>query len=580
MMSPDRQFALVFNGEIYNYRDIRDTLKSRGYEFKSSGDTEVVLYGLIEFGADLLTRMNGIFALAFWDMAKRELLLARDQVGVKPLYYTTFSDGALIFASELKALLAHPEVPRRLDPEVLTQHLVFCHSCSDNTILQGIKRLPPGSFMKWDDKKRRLEISQFWKPRYEPKSDMPRNDAVLELRSLLREATSRQMISDVPVGLFLSGGLDSALISALAKAEASAKSLKAFTITYPPSHNTVDRLVEDAPYARFLAQRLAIDQEEEEITPEIATLWPSLIYHLDEPLADPAAIAAYMVCRRARAQGFPVLLSGQGADELFAGYPRYQALTYASMLDGLPQFTRTALGAVSKLLPEAGVDGGVRVIRRTRRFLTSLAQTPDERFLSFAAPTAEKAALAVLSDDFRNGLRSRKPGDTSRAQMEAGGLNGTDRWLNRDFTSYLPNHNLLYMDKMGMAASVEVRVPLLDMELVNRVNMYPDTWKVTRGTTKSILRDAARGIVPDEIIDRPKAGFGAPYKKWLRDDLHEMWEDLTAEGVVKRRGWFDYESLKSARALSQSGKRDLYMLQWAVLTVELWARQLLDRAPA
>jgi asparagine synthase (glutamine-hydrolysing) len=329
-----------------------------------------------------------------------------------------------------------------------------------------------------------------------------------------------------------------------------------------------------------VADRLKLSHIKWEIKPEVADLWPRLLYHLDEPIADPAAIACYLISKLARNNQTKVLLSGQGADELFAGYPRYRVMNATSLSDCLPSSLKKLVAWGGSSLPGAREGKFGAYIRRIRRVLVSLEKNPDRRFMSYCANTPDEAVLGILSPEVRRQIGAILPSDQCIRHMDQVGLTGVDRWLERDLTTYLPNHNLLYTDKMSMAAGVETRVPLLDLELVNMVTAMPVDWKVRGGMTKAILRDACRGIVPDKVIDRPKAGFGAPYRKWLRYDLAEMWEDLTSERVVQRRGWFDHLGLKRIRELSQTGKQDLYMLQWAVLTIELWARQFIDRNPA
>ncbi|HYE97859.1 MAG TPA: asparagine synthase (glutamine-hydrolyzing) [Planctomycetota bacterium] len=577
MKSPDGRFVLAYNGEIYNFAELRDGLRARGETFRSTGDTEVLLLGLARHGADFVKRLNGMFAFALWDRFEQELLLARDPLGVKPLYLAEPAPGELVFASEIKAVLAHPAVPRAPDFDALLQHLAFGHACGDRTALRGVRRLPPGHLLRW--RKGRPTLERYWTPPFGSAQGTTRSEAVDRLRDALRRATRRQLVSDVPVGAFFSGGLDSTLLTALTLGEGAPKGFTAFTITYPSAENVLDRAEEDAPFARRAADALGIRQVEREIKPDVTDLLPRLVWHLDEPLVDPAVIACFLVSRVARESGTPVLLSGQGGDELFAGYPRYRAMAASAWLDRAPSPVRRAAAGLGRLLPGARAGRLGATARRLRRALSSVDEAPDRRFLAYCAGTPDEAIAGVLSPDVLAELGGRRPSDDCLLRMDSERLTGVDRWLERDLSVYLPNHNLLYTDKMGMAVGLEARVPLLDLELVEAVARYPAEWKISGGTTKAILRDAARGTVPDEVIDRPKAGFGAPYRKWLRHDLEALWGDLTADAVVRRRGWFDPAGLRKARELSQSGRQDLYMLQWAVLTIEVWARQFIDRSP-
>ncbi|WP_295443132.1 asparagine synthase (glutamine-hydrolyzing) [uncultured Thiodictyon sp.] len=573
MHSADGRFVLVFNGEIYNFQGLRRDLIARGHGFGSTGDTEVLLHGLVAHGAAFVERLNGIFAFALWDRRDRELLIARDPLGVKPLYYAEPNPGTLLFGSEIKSLLQHPGLSREPDFVALQQHLGYCHASDGRTALRSVKRLLPGCLLRWR-KGRALDVQRYWPNPFGRTPLRDRPSELIELRRQLHTATRRQMVADVPVGMFLSGGLDSSLITALAAREANAK-FDCFTVAYSSADNRLDRAGEDLPHARDLAQRLGLPLHEIVIEPKVADLWPELVWHLDEPLADPAAIACYLICRLAREQGVKVLLSGQGADELFCGYPRYQVLHATAGLDRLPLAPRRLIARLTRALPGAREGRFGSMLRRVRRVLAELGEPAATRFLNLCASTPQAEISRVWSPAVRDALGTETFRDDCVRHIAETGLTGLSALQERDLAIYLPNHNLNYTDKMSMAVGIEARVPLLDLDLVERVTRYPYPWLLGRDT-KVLLREAARGLVPDAIIDRPKAGFGAPYRKWLRYDLADMWHEVTSESAVKGRGWFDYKALQDARARSQSGQDDLYMLQWAVLTMELWARRFID----
>ena len=564
MTSPDGRFVLTYNGEIYNYRELQKTLEARGASFRSTGDTEVLLAGWRQEGERFVERLNGMFAFAVWDRRERVLTLARDPLGIKPLYFTQLANGALLFASEIKALCAHPGLKREPDLAVLQQHLTFCHACGPRTALRGVRRLEPGTLLRWRADTRTLDEHRYWQLDFETVGGKSRDDAVMELRGQLEKAVVDQLVSDVPVGVFLSGGLDSTLVTALA-ARARGRDLEGYTITYPSEDNRLDGFDEDAPHARSAAEALGIRLREIEIRPRVAELWPRLVYHLDEPIADPAAIACYLISRLARDSGTPVLLSGQGADELFAGYPRYRALQATQRFDALPLALRRGLAAAGRRLPGALEHRMGALLRRGRRVLSEVDLSFEDRFLAYSAPTPVAEVSRLWSPAARDEIAGESPWDACRQTMQARGLSGLHRFLDRDLRIYLPNHNLLYTDKMGMAVGLEARVPLIDRDLVTSAAGYPEDWKLkpqawglaTAGGTKAILRDAARGLVPDATIARGKAGFGAPLRKWLRYDLAEMWHDLTSREAVERRGWFDPSKLQEARERSQRGEADL-----------------------
>jgi asparagine synthase (glutamine-hydrolysing) len=445
--------------------------------------------------------------------------------------------------------------------------------------LKGIYRLGQGMLLKWKGSNKSPQIKPYWKPDFSQNSDKTYSETIESLRSSVQAAVKRQMVSDVPVGSFLSGGLDSSLITLLAAGHVD-KDFQCFTITYPSSENRLDQFVDDTPYALKISQSLGKTQIMINIKPEVGPLLERLLWHMDEPIADPAIIASYLISQYARKNGTTVLLSGQGADELFGGYPRYQAMYLVNLFQFLPTFIQEWIVRGSSLVPGA-IEGTLGAkLRRIRRVLSEMTDMPDNRFMAYCSATSDQHIHHILHPDIREILKYRSSAEQSLAMIRSCNTNNGNKYLYRDFIDYLPNHNLLYMDKMSMAEGVETRVPLLDLEIVEKVTSLPFKWKVSGLKTKKILRDAARGIVPGEIIRRPKAGFGAPYRKWLRYDLHEMWDELTSETALRRRGWFDFDGVKEIRKLSQTGNIDLYMLQWAILTIELWARQFIDKNPA
>ena len=574
MVASDDRGVLVYNGELYNYLELKEDLVAKGYKFSSSGDTEVLLNGLVEYGEAFLQKLNGIFAFAFWQPRSDELLLVRDQLGIKPLYYTELGAGELLFSSEIKAFYAHPGFKAEPDFDGIQQHLAYCHSSVDSTALAGVRRLLPGHLLRW--RKGGFSIERYWRADYSALAGESLEGASTNLAECIETAVLGQLVSDVPVGAFLSGGLDSSLITALA-ARKLGSGLRCYTSTYDTSDNKLDQANPDAPYARQLAKKLGLQLDEITLSPNVADLLPQLIYHLDEPIADPAAIACYLISREASKHGTKVLLSGQGADELFSGYPRYRAMHMTGFIDRAPMWLRKSLAATAGLVPGAMEGRSGALLRRSKRVLRELGDNPSRRFLAYCASTPQAEIFSVFSDEVKAILGAADYQQDCLQHMQRRGLEGFNCFRDRDVSIYMPNHNLLYTDKMGMAVGVETRVPLLDMALVNKATRFPPSWLLKGRVDKLILRNAARGIVPDDIIDRPKAGFGAPYRKWLRYDLEELWQDVTSRESIKSRGWFNYEAVQNVRNVSQSGKVDLYMLQWAIITVELWARQFIDR---
>ena len=575
MTSRDGRYVISFNGEIYNFRELRTEL-ARDYTFRSTGDTEVLLRGLEVHGEKFIQRLNGIFAFACWDTLERELLLVRDQLGIKPLYITELPQGGIAFASEIKSLLQCPGVSREPDFVALQQHFAFCHASGNRTAIKSIKRLPAGNILKWSPQRGTQRYPYF---KLEFSTDTSSHaEAVERLVTEIETATKRQMVADVPVGAFLSGGLDSSLLTTIAAREN--PDLQCFTVSVDAADNKLDQVSPDIPYARKLAEILGLTLHEIRMNSSVADMWPKMIFHLDEPIVDPAVFSCYRICEAAREMGIKVLLSGQGADELFGGYPRYWLMNTWNRLNVIPESVRGMISRSGSLLPGSWTGSLGANMRRVRRVLTAADLSPNRRFLEYSASTPQHEISAILGPAFREAVGSQEAADECLLGMDESRWDVPDCYYERDLKTYLCNHNLLYTDKMSMATGVEARVPLLDMELVNLATRYPDAWKVARGKTKKILREASAEIVPREIIKRKKAGFGGPYRGWLRNDLSEMWHDFTSDSVINQRGWFDADALRSARERSDSGKVDLYQLQWAVLTMELWARQYIDDTAA
>ncbi|MCX7858352.1 MAG: asparagine synthase (glutamine-hydrolyzing) [Deltaproteobacteria bacterium] len=575
MYSEDGRFVIVFNGEIYNFKNLRKDLETLGYRFRTKSDTEVLLYGLAEYGEEFLSKLNGIFAFAFWDKIKRRLLLGRDHVGVKPLYYCEPQSGQLLFASEIKTLFSYPGLRREPNFEAIQEHLARCHASGSHTAFKGIFRLPPASILLWDANTKTYRISKYWELPINEPIHVDYSTAVYELREKIKSAIKRQMIADVSLGSFLSGGLDSSIITLIAS-QFHEKEFHCYTITYPQSENTLDQFVDDTPYAFKVSQLVKKTHILINIKPSIVDLFPKIIWHMDEPIADPAIFAAYLISEFARRNGTIILLSGQGADELLGGYPRYVAMNFFHLLEIIPRWAREIISLCIGVVP--GVMEGKlgAYLRKLRRVLIEVRESPLKTFMSYCSSTSDQYISKVLNRDVLEMVKERDSASFSIELIKKfNGLNG-NKYIYRDFLDYLPNHNLLYMDKMSMASGIEVRVPLIDREIVETVTSMPYSWKVKGSKMKVILSDVAEDIVPKEIINRRKTGFGAPYRKWLRYDLTQFWEDIMSDEAVKRRGWFDPKGVREIRTLSQEGKVDLYMLQWALLTVELWARTFLD----
>ena len=571
---------IVYNGEVYNFLELRSEVESRA-PLRSGTDTEVVLGLLAERGVSALGRLNGMFGLAFWDASEGELLLARDRFGIKPLYYWLGPGGRLAFASELKALL-HCGIPTSIDPAVLATYLSFGYVAGDASLLRGVRRLAPGHMLRWRRGKARIEPFRDTLPRPDPSMDEV--EAAIELRNRARDSVRRQLVADVPVGVLLSGGLDSSSILGLAAAETSTP-LRAYTIAFRAEDARLEQNPDDARYARAVAAHFGADLREFEVTPDVVARLPYVAWHLDEPIGDPAAILTLTICEAA-ADESTVLLSGQGADELFAGYRVNLYDRVAGVVANLPLSLRRVLGETADLFPALAKTAGIRpglplAAQRAMRTILDRVDLPrEDRYVAMrnAYHFAWSDLCELLVPDV---LEHVDPGDGWRAHRrafaEAVGRPFFDRMLHVDVRTFLLDQNLAYTDRMSMAASIEMRVPYLDDAVADFALTIPERLKVRRLHGKHILRRAMEGVAPYEVIRRRKAGFGAPIRRWLQADLRGTVREVLSGGVIRERGLLRPEPVARLLEEHAAGAADHSYRIWTLLGLELWARSFLDR---
>jgi len=590
MSNEDGSIWVTQNGEIYNFPELREELQRHGHHFCSRSDTEVLIHGYEEWGLDLLPRLNGMFAFALLDLRDPRphgnpvLLLARDRFGIKPLYYWS-QNGRLVFASEIKAILLADKVQAELNLEAPHRFLSFLWIPGPATLFSGIEQVPPGHYLGWSD--RGLTVRPYWELRFNPDETMAEAAAVEQLRSILRSAVDRHLISDVPVGVFLSGGLDSSSLLALS-ASHNRGVRKAYTIAYRQEDARLEQCGDDAKYARMVAKHFHADYHEIEVVPDIVELLPKVVWHLDSPVADPAAISTYLICKAAQPQ-VKVLLSGQGADEVFAGYRVHMAHRLAEQVRHIPQFVRDkpATAALSLLLAMKdhvpGVHPGLvlAIHRYLGKILSNASIEAEERFILSRSYATESDLHELYSPALAAQLNSATASQEYRALFRAvQNEHFVNRMLYVDAKTFLPDLNLTYCDKLSSAASVEVRVPFLDNELIDFLGRVPPNLKLKRFTGKYILRKAMSGILPDAVLHRRKAGFGAPIRKWLRYDLREMVDDLLSDDVVTSRGLFSPKAVTTLVKDDRDGIRDNSYRIWALLTLETWLRVFVDNKPS
>jgi asparagine synthase (glutamine-hydrolysing) len=582
MCNEGRTVWITYNGEIYNFAELRHDLESRGHRFVSRTDTEVVLHLYEEEGPECVKRLNGMFAFALCDLRSGtpELFFARDHFGVKPFYYAHAGE-RFAFASEMKALLEVPWVEAELDPESLHQYLTFLWVPEPRTMLRGIHKLAAGHYATFRDG--RLTITKYWDltfPNAEAIYPRSENDLADEIRERFGAAVKAQMVSDVPVGAFLSAGLDSSSIVAM-MAGSARRPLRTYTITFPAKYRVGENTIDDPKIPAGFAQSLGCEHHEIVVEPDVASLLPHLVWHMDDPTADPAILAAYLVCREAGKRA-TVLLSGVGGDEVFAGYRKHCAYYWAQAYQNIPAILRRSVERrIANLSGFRGTSlkGISRLIKKMAR---SASLTTEESFLQNCTYLDDAQKAALYMEEWSAGTAGFDPYAQHRACFDhAHNYDFLNQMLYLDSKIFMPSLNLNYNDKMSMASSVEVRVPFLDREFAEFVawNVPPDLKLKGRivPTTKHIFRKAMQRILPREVLTQPKAGFAVPVDYWLANDLKEMVDDLLCESRIRERGLFASRAVRNYVMQHRQGMQDWSMQIWQLLTLELWMQTLLDR---
>ncbi|TML44554.1 MAG: asparagine synthase (glutamine-hydrolyzing) [Actinobacteria bacterium] len=564
---------VVFNGEIFNFRDLRRELEACGHRFASRTDTEVLVHGWDEWGDGLFERINGMFALCLYDRRRRATIFARDRLGIKPLYYATRSDGALVVASEVKALLA-AGVEARLDPAGIDSYLSWRWVPDPDTAFLGVKKLEAGHLLHVADDGR-TKIERYWDLRYELDAEGDESQ-VGELRTAVERAVERQLVSDVPLGAFFSGGIDSTAVVEIMRRQMAPERPTCFTIGFSKRDLAHDVVHDDLRFSRLYSNNAAIDYREAILRPSLVESLPGVVWHLEEPIADPAALSAYFICEAA-SNDHTVLLSGMGGDELFGGYPRYVAAALARWYRWIPRPIRRSARFAAESLPAAGGGTLARFGRNSQKLLSHAELPFPDDYLAFLTYFDLEGRRQLYSLDFASAVDGSNPSATIGTHLDAV---GSCHWLHQamylDLKIYLPAL-LTYMDKMSMAHSIEARVPLLDELVVDVMRHVSPRGKVAGTRTKTLFKQAMAGIVPTEIIQRGKAGFTAPVRGWLANELGALAQEVLSPGEVRRRGIFEPEPIQRLLADFRSGRRDTAMQIWQLLTLELWQQAFVDR---
>lgn len=558
----DESVTVVFNGEIYNFRELQPLLESRGHVFRTHSDTEAIVHAYEEYGPLCVDHLRGMFAFAIWDNRKRTLFLARDRAGKKPLYYTVTDDGTFVFGSELKSLLEYPEVKRKINLEALDAFFTLGYVPDPLCIFQGIYKLPPGCHLTFTQG--RVVIEQYWDFTFNPDQSRSAEDYLGELRELLDESVRLRLVSDVPLGAFLSGGVDSSTVVGL-MARHMDQPVKTFSIGFhEDSFN-------ELKYARLTAKQFGTDHHEFFVTPEICDVVDELVWHFDEPFSDPSAVPTYMVSKLAR-EHVKVVLSGDGGDELFAGYTRYVTERQRRGFALLPRlFRERVMQPFSVRLPHGTLG---------RNYIHNVALDPINRYLDSMSLFTGLNKRLLYTSDFKNQLRNNGAlGVDFRgyaAKVDTG--DPLDQLLYIDSKTYLPGDILTKVDRMSMAVSLETRVPLLDHKLIECVMRIPASLKMSGLETKHLFKLAVKDLVPKEILNRPKQGFGMPIQRWINHQLKERILDTLGDQRARQRNYIDPNYLNLLLDEHQNGRRDHSTQVWGLFVLELWHRTFVDQS--
>ena len=564
LTNEDGSIWISFNGEIYNHRALRSELEARGHRYRTQSDTETIVHAYEEWGDDFVRRLDGMFGFALWDRARRRLFVARDRVGIKPVYWTR-AGRSFAIASEIKALFAFPGVRREADPASIVQHLTLRYAAAPATMFAGIHKLPPGHALVLEPSGER--VIRWWQPSFEPKIEISPDEALAEVEKRVTDSVRSHLMSEVPLGALLSGGVDSSLVVALMSRLLN-RPVQTFSVGFdePGPYN-------ELPFAKQVAEHCRTDHHEIMVgAKDLLRELPQLVWHQDEPMSEPAAIPTYLVTQLAR-RTVTVVLTGEGGDELFAGYPKHAVEPVARWISGLPSFVRDAV-----------LDHGIDRLPFAFRKLQVVGRSARLR--------DEGERLAAWFAGFIGEERSRLLGPLLRPHAAAGvapfqlsladstAKAPLDRMLDADLRLWLPDDLLRKMDKMSMAASVEARVPLLDNALIDWALRLPATHKIRRLEGKVLLKRLARTLLPHEVVDRKKVGFTVPLSPWFRGELRELLTDTLLSSRCLQRGLLEPAAVRAYVSDHLEGRRDRGRELWTLLTLELWHQQWIDATPA
>ncbi len=562
----DRTKWIVFNGEIYNFQELRDDLEQRGHQFYTRSDTEVIIHLYDEYGPACVDRLRGMFAIAIWDTVEKKLFLARDRVGKKPLLYSLQSNGDLVFGSEFRALLAHPSVSREVDLAAIDSYLSYLCVPAPQTAFMSIRKLEPGHYLLW--KNGEIETHRYWLPDFSKKISVTQEEAIDETTRLVREATKMRLISEVPLGAFLSGGVDSSIVVAL-MAEESDKPVKTFSIGFD------EQDFSELKYAKRVAQHVGAEYNEFIVRPNALEVLPILVEHYGEPYADSSAIPTYYVAKETR-KHVTVALNGDGGDESFAGYERYAAMKLAERYQQIPAiFRKPLIEKAIGMLPSSELTRSR--IRDVKRFIKAAELSKTDRYFRWVTAFDQAGKEEIYTDQFAAEVAGRKASQFLDDWFtQANGSSILDAALLTDQMTYLPNDLLVKVDIATMANSLEARSPFLDHKVIEFAASLPPGLKMRGYQTKSLLKKVAARLVPKEVVYRRKMGFGVPIGKWFRGEMKEFLMEILLSERSLTRGIVKPDVITRFVVEHTSGERDHSFQLWAFLMLELWFQRFID----
>ncbi|EDP69550.1 putative asparagine synthetase [Flavobacteriales bacterium ALC-1] len=565
-------FVIIYNGELYNYKILKEYLKiTYDSKFSTESDTEVVLEYYINEKEKCLEKFEGMFSFAIYNKTTKETFIARDCFGIKPLFYSIIGEN-ICFASELKSLTDVEGFDKNINKRALVASLNYLWIPGNESIFMGTHKLPPAHYMIISDYKK-ISIKKYWNLADSINNNLNEDEAVEGLQNVIEESIARHMISDVPVSTFLSGGIDSSLISIIASKHI--EKLSTYTITTNQKDKKVEQMPDDQKYARLLANRHKFDYNEIEISPDVVKILPEIVKTLDEPIGDPAAINTYLICKKAREKGVKVLLSGMGADEIFFGYQRHKALLYAKRYNQLPQLLKFIIKKAVNLLPVKIFGKGIILTRWAKRFLNFASLPIDEAYMRSYSYYNKGELKELLKDvdniDIDYIFKHHKVTFNEKFKDDI-----VNQVCNTDIQMFMNGLNLTYTDRASMAASVEVRVPFIDKKVVEYAMSIPAKYKFNKNQTKYILKKAAEKHLDKDIIYRKKASFGAPIRSWISNELKPMVDDLLSKERMNKRGIFNYEFVAKLIERDRLGKEDNAYQIYQLLTIELWMQAYVD----